>query len=142
MSKESPTDTWLQGTAKYLAGATFGGLATLALSAFQEAGTPVLAALEQAATKRALLHSALFLLLSNAAAWFLLWRERVRASAPLTERFRFNPSGGFYVDPKTGDAVCPSCLGRGVILHMMASGGGRLCHACQTTCPDGDGRKD
>jgi len=117
-----------------LVGATAGVLGALGFSVWQEAGVPVFAALEQAATKTVLLRASLLLVLLNLVSWLLFWLLRQRADIPLTQQFGFDSYGGFYIDPKTGDAVCPQCLSRGIVVHMMDIDGPRRCNACETTC--------
>lgn len=134
MSKEAIKESLLKEVAKYLAGAAFGVLGALAFAIWQEAGVPLLTAFEQAASKTVLLRALFLLLLLILFSWFLfllLWR---RADVPLTQRFGFDSFGGYYIDPRTGHAVCPLCLSQGIVVHMMDVNGPKKCNACETIC--------
>ncbi|MEI6280318.1 MAG: hypothetical protein WCQ16_13205 [Verrucomicrobiae bacterium] len=79
----------------------------------------------------------------NLLSWVVFGLLHFREKLPLTRRFRFDAFGGFYTDPKSGDAVCPNCLGDGRVVHMMRhDNGARMCLACRTACrgkPDKQG---
>jgi hypothetical protein len=134
MSKELFRESLPKEVAKYLVGATLGTLGTLGLALWQEVGAPVFSALDRAASKPILVRATLLLLLLNLLSWAVFWLVRRRPVLPLTQRLDFDAYGGYYIDPKTGNAVCPRCLSEGNIVHMMNVGGPRKCNACDTIC--------
>jgi len=134
MSKKAVAESLPTEAAKLLVGAIAGTLGTMGWLVWQEAGGPVLTALESATSKRALLKLCLALVLVNLCSWFVFWLMRNRPEKPLTMRFPFDEHGGHYIDPKTEAAICPKCLADGVIVHMMNVGGAKLCNACRCAC--------
>jgi hypothetical protein len=134
MSKKAIAESLPIEAAKLLVGAIAGTLATVSWLVWQEAGGPVQATLESAASKPALLKLSLTLFLVNLFSWFVFWLMRSRPEVPLTMKFPFDEHGGHYIDPKTGAAICPKCLADGVIVHMMNVGGAKLCNACRCAC--------
>jgi len=51
---------------------------------------------------------------------------------PSSRGLEFDDFGGFYVEPKTGFAICPKCLNASPrrYVHMMVEGGSAVCNSC------------
>lgn len=132
--KSRAIDDLTVSTVKYVVGG-IGGLAVAsAVTLWRDFAGPVYDTLQRNVTKDRLLQITclLFLVCLLLSIWVcLLYRERRK---PLSERFKFDDYGGYYIDPKNGRAVCPSCLAEGKIVNMMDVGGNKMCNACRTAC--------
>jgi hypothetical protein len=135
MSKtDSSTDKLKFSAIKYLVVSLATLLLSSMLTVLRHFSAPVYEAIKTAIPVDSLLQMVyiLFLACILLAIWILLLhRERQK---PLADRYDFDEYGGYYIDPKKGRAICPSCLSEEKIVHMMDVGGNKMCNACKTTC--------
>jgi len=119
---------------KYIVGALAGTLISAITVFLKHFVRPLYDTIMSQIPKDVLIHAAniLLLVILLCFVWIiLLYRER---KTPLAGKYKFNEYGGYYLDPKNGQAVCPSCLSEGKIVHMMDVSGNKMCNACKTTC--------
>jgi len=131
---DSSTEKLTASAVKYVVGGIAGLVVATAATLMRHFAGPVYESIRNEVPKDSLIQVVylLFLVCLLLCVWIrLLYRERRK---PLADRFEFDDYGGYYVDPKNGRAVCPSCLAEGKIVNMMDSGGNKMCNACQTAC--------
>lgn len=64
--------------------------------------------------------------------WALLgWRAEKKKEKPFFERLVPVPNGGYSIDPKNGEAVCPRCATEERKSYMLKVGGNYYCQACK-----------
>src|ERR1700683_756710 len=93
-----------------LAGALIISLAGAIVFLLTQLGSPILDALEKASTKEFLLRLSGILGFAVVVAVAYILHLRSLIKKPLTARYRFKESGGYYIDRKTGAGVCTKCL--------------------------------
>ena len=131
---DDSTGRLMSSAVKYIVG----GLATLLVSALltflRHFAAPVYDAITTSVSKAALVQMLYILLLTCVllVAWIVLLKRERRK--PLADGYDFDEYGGFYLDPKSGRAICPSCSSEGKVVHMMDIEGNKMCNACHTTC--------
>lgn len=131
---DNHTNKLVSSAIKYIVG----GLATLLASAlftfFRHFVTPVHQSIKTSVPKDNLVQMVwiLFLACVLLLIWIILLNNERRK--PLADQYDFDEYGGYYLDPKNGRAICPSCLAEGKVVHMMNVQGNKMCNACQTVC--------
>jgi len=90
----------------------------------------LLGAVEQASTKEFLLRLVGLLVFALVVAGAYILHLRSQARKPLASKFEFDPREGYYIERKTGHAVCARCIAAGAVVHLWEVGSG--CHQCKT----------
>jgi len=75
--------------------------------------------------------AALFALLAVAIWSWFGWHAEKRKEKPFFERLVPVPNGGYSIDPKNGEAVCPRCATEERKAYMLKVGENYYCQACQ-----------
>lgn len=137
MSSESNISESLKSDLpKILLGGLLGVLGTLLTGVLIEIGGPVVETVLRVSSGKLLLRviAVLSILLVGSLWWAFSLRRRLRQ--PSTRNLKFEPYGGYYVDPKTGLGICTRCLAEGQVIHLMEIGPPeqpRICNACRTS---------
>jgi hypothetical protein len=131
---ESSIERLSASAVKYVAGGIAGLVVATTTTLLRHFARPVYESIRNEVPKDSLIQVVylLFLVCLLLCVWIrLLYRERRK---PLADRFEFDDYGGYYVDPRNGRAVCPSCLAEGKVVNMMDVSGNKMCNACKTAC--------
>ena len=116
---------------KYMLGTLFGASGAMALIVLTNIQSFLCSKLAQLASPERLAQTSVILVAMTILSWVLTFLIFRRPEKPLWAGMKFDAKGGFFVDPKTGCAMCPSCMkGKSLVPMQEAHEKARKCQAC------------